>query len=280
MPKTVARFSHLNLQLVEPAALLRPFIKHYWFIATDGAASHTEYLPSDTGCGLLFNLSGSLILGNEDGNATQARPLAPPIILSGPHTRFLPVTTGPYCDAAGIRFQPGMAYPFFQTTLAEFVTPTAAPEALCQRLHLTQVFDQLVAIKDVTARSEFLNHWLLDQLQKALNVNPELPHALNQLEQQTLPSITSLAETTQLSQRQLERVFKEWVGISPKQYSRLLRINSARHQLKSSKSDTDLSEVALAAGYFDQAHFNREFKRVVGLTPGQYLKKCRTDNQS
>lgn len=280
MSKTVARFSHLNLQLVEPAALLRPFIKHYWFISTDGAEAHTEYLPSDTGCGLLFNLSGSLTLGSEDGTAAQANQLAPPIVLSGPHTRFLPVTTGPYCDAAGIRFQPGMAYPFFQTTLAEFVTPTAAPEALCKRLRLTQVFEQLVAIKDVTARSEFLNHWLLDQLQQALNVNPELPHALNQLEQQTLPSITSLAETTQLSQRQLERVFKEWVGISPKQYSRLLRINSARHQLKTAKSDTDLSEVALAAGYFDQAHFNREFKRVVGLTPGQYLKKCRTDNQS
>ncbi|WP_370277516.1 helix-turn-helix domain-containing protein, partial [Pontibacterium sp.] len=70
----------------------------------------------------------------------------------------------------------------------------------------------------------------------------------------------------------LERLFKQWVGISPKHYSRLLRVNLARSALRKAEGNISLTDAALNAGYFDQAHFNREFKQVVGLTPGQYLK--------
>jgi AraC-like DNA-binding protein len=72
-----------------------------------------------------------------------------------------------------------------------------------------------------------------------------------------------------LSQRQLERLFKECVGFSPKQYARISRFEAALNKLRSQASFTD---IALDTGYFDQAHFNHDFLEFTGLSPKDYLK--------
>jgi AraC-like DNA-binding protein len=72
-----------------------------------------------------------------------------------------------------------------------------------------------------------------------------------------------------LSQRQFERLFKDSVGFSPKSYLRILKFESTLSKFYSTDSFTDL---ALDAGYFDQAHFNHDFKEFTGLHPKEYLK--------
>jgi len=57
------------------------------------------------------------------------------------------------------------------------------------------------------------------------------------------------------------------VGLTPKQFSRIQRVALVRNQLRSGQP---LLDTALACGYSDQAHFIHDFKRVVGITPGQY----------
>lgn len=75
-----------------------------------------------------------------------------------------------------------------------------------------------------------------------------------------------------ISQCQIERLFHNQVGFSPKKYARLMRVASARDTLKT-PDIKNTAEVAYSAGFFDQAHLIRDFKTVVGLSPGEYLKR-------
>ncbi|MDI3324090.1 helix-turn-helix domain-containing protein [Pontibacterium granulatum] len=265
MENTLTGFSHLNLRLYNPAAPLRPYIKNYWFIsAPENATLRTEYLPCDTGCGITFSFNSRLVMG--DSAISQG------CLISGPNTTSLPLQLGDQIDAVGIRFHPGMAYPFFQEPLNEFIAPIEPTDRVQQRLELNQIYDTLASNASTAARVTQLDSWLMHLLERSVGVSSELHKALDWLDNQTLQPITSLSEQINLSQRQLERLFKQWVGISPKHYSRLLRVNHARSTLRDASGTLSLTEAALNAGYFDQAHFNREFKQVVGLTPGQYLK--------
>lgn len=265
MENTLTGFSHLNLRLYKPAVSLRPYIKNYWFVSVpDNATLKTEYLPCDTGCGITFSFNSRLIMGD--------RAISQGCLISGPNTTSIPLQLGDQIDAIGIRFHPGMAYPFFQEPLNEFIAPIEPTHRIQQRLELNRIYDTLASNSSTPARITQLDRWLLLLLERSVGVSSELNRALDWLDRQTQQPITSLSEQINLSQRQLERLFKQWVGISPKHYSRLLRVNHARATLRNGSGDISLSDAALNAGYFDQAHFNREFKQVVGLTPGQYLK--------
>ncbi|WP_338875874.1 helix-turn-helix domain-containing protein [Spirosoma sp. SC4-14] len=105
------------------------------------------------------------------------------------------------------------------------------------------------------------------------NLSPELTsvEVAVQLIEQTNGNATiqTLTNTLNLTERSLERRFDKVVGIAPKQFSRIIRLQSC---LKTHRQQPNLSltELAYAAGYYDQAHFIHEFTRLVGLTPSQY----------
>lgn len=72
------------------------------------------------------------------------------------------------------------------------------------------------------------------------------------------------------SQRQIERLFKLHIGVSPKKFSEIIQFKFTLELLK--KRDLPLIEVALSAGYFDQAHFIHSFKKFTGISPDKFLK--------
>jgi AraC-like DNA-binding protein len=80
-------------------------------------------------------------------------------------------------------------------------------------------------------------------------------------------SLAELASVAGLHPHHLVRAFGARYGIPPHRYRRLLRIELAKQRL--SRGDP-LSDVALATGFYDQSHFGRHFRRVVGTTPGRY----------
>lgn len=80
-------------------------------------------------------------------------------------------------------------------------------------------------------------------------------------------SIHSLAGLARLSPYYLIRVFHRQVGISPHKYQMIVRINRARKLLASGAS---ISDAAYLAGFCDQSHLNRCFRKTLGVTPGRY----------
>lgn len=80
-------------------------------------------------------------------------------------------------------------------------------------------------------------------------------------------SLHQLSALTHLSRYHLVRVFRDTVGIPPHAYLRQVRIQQAKHRLAVGHA---IADVAVATGFTDQSHLTRWFKRLWGVTPGQY----------
>jgi AraC-like DNA-binding protein len=81
-------------------------------------------------------------------------------------------------------------------------------------------------------------------------------------------SLVSLAALVGLSPFHLCRVFKDVVGLTPHAYQDQLRVRRAKQLLA---EEVPIAQAAVEAGFYDQAHLTRHFKRMIGITPGRYV---------
>jgi len=86
--------------------------------------------------------------------------------------------------------------------------------------------------------------------------------------------ISELADYCSLSARQLQRVFRDSMGVSPKVLARTIRFEEIRRRLMF-EPETNLTDLAYEFGYTDQAHFIRDFKEFAGRTPGEFGAEMR-----
>lgn len=82
--------------------------------------------------------------------------------------------------------------------------------------------------------------------------------------------VKEVARQTYYSERHLNRLFLAQIGVSIKNYTRLTRFNYVLKHIQ--KSPCIFAALSQQAGYFDQAHFDKDFKAISGVSPQKYLK--------
>jgi AraC-like DNA-binding protein len=82
--------------------------------------------------------------------------------------------------------------------------------------------------------------------------------------------VRRVAERIGMSQRRVTQLFHEQVGVSPKTFHRVRRFQYALRQLRG-RHEVDWADLAVACGYYDQAHLANDFRLLAGMTPGAYL---------
>jgi AraC-like DNA-binding protein len=87
-------------------------------------------------------------------------------------------------------------------------------------------------------------------------------------------SVEELCSQAGYSKRTLQRLFREYVGVTPKWVLQRVRLHEAADRM--ADGETDWPRLALELGYFDQAHFIKAFKAAIGLSPGDYGLKTST----
>ncbi len=80
--------------------------------------------------------------------------------------------------------------------------------------------------------------------------------------------VSKLCQMTPLSKAQFRKRFKEEVGTSPSQYNKILRVNHSL--LKLASIEDTLTSITYSLGYYDQSHFIKDFKSIMGISPKQY----------
>jgi AraC-like DNA-binding protein len=167
----------------------------------------------------------------------------------------------------GVRFRPGMA--------AAFV-PGAA--------QLNDRNEPLENVLGSTARQlleQFAESPKPEEMARAMDtlLRPLKPSDAGQRALQQLglmcDSIDQVARQAGLSTRQFRRLCLERAGVSPKYLCRILRFRNATQRiarLAANSSQPNWAHLAAACGYYDQAHFIREFQEFTGDTPGRYLQ--------
>jgi AraC-like DNA-binding protein len=242
---------------------LRPWVRMIFWMRADGHYARETVLPRVT-ASLLFNLGDAIRGAGSTGPDS--------VILDGTRlngVRMSPFTVHPAgrVDLVGVSLKAEAWAPLLGLPAAE-LTDTSVdgscvfPEAdrLRERLAEAVSFEQQCAIA---------LRWVAHRLAASEAATPGASalgwacRALRAGAQQG-----RVAERLGVSSRHLHRMFAARVGVGPAAYVRLRRFTDALGLIR---SESTLSRVAHAAGYFDQAHFCRDFKAFTGMTPQAYL---------
>ena len=235
-----------------PVAALAPFIAHFWAVGWDLRGQpprRVETLPHP-----------SVHIVFETGR---------PAEIGGVHLgRFSRELCG-LGRVFGIKFRPGGFYPFLGQAMTQMtgrvlpLTEVFGPES-------AKLTDQIMAMDADEARIELAEAFLCDRLPAADPIIEQVIAMVDTIVADPgLTKVDDLVERFGLSKRNLQRVFRDYVGIAPKWMIQRYRLHEALEQLTQS-TPPDWSQLALSLGYFDQAHFIKDFRAVVGTTPKRY----------
>lgn len=255
----------IGFQRVAPSLALRPFIDWYWamggYSKLDG--KREAFMHPDGRVGLVFHW-GDPLRSNQSG-------LQERICFDAVTSRSQWITIEGKVEAFGIVFRPGGAYPIFGAPLAE-LAETDALLSRQKRDSLLNLYDRMGKAQTLATRVGSAESWLMSQLAYGFQQSPAVAHLLrcSELAEGQI-AIDELAKKVHLSRRQIERLYQKHLGLSPKKYTQIIRVQTARPLLKQKRAN--IAEVANACGFFDQSHFTREFEAVVGLTPGAYSRR-------
>ncbi len=166
----------------------------------------------------------------------------------------------------GIRFHPGYVHPFVRAPLHEFTDKTIELDTIEKPLS-DQLKERVQEETSIQSRHQLIEHTLFDFIADSFEPEPCIEYAIQAiLRSKGQVSIQALCQKMGYSSRYLQKKFKEVVGIGPKMLCRVVRFRNAYRCLKSSDCK-QYAKTALDFGYFDQAHFNHDFKEFVGIPP-------------
>ena len=128
--------------------------------------------------------------------------------------------------------------------------------------------ERIALANGMTARIRFIEHALHSLLSENGRTEPAVDRALHLIgRSRGQARVSDLAAEIGVSCRHLTRQFQRAVGLSPKEFGRISRFLHAL-QLLTAGNHRSLTDVALDCGFFDQAHFNHEFRELAGMSPG------------
>lgn len=189
----------------------------------------------------------------------------PHSILVGPQLSRVDLTMGHDMLVIMVGFQPGAMHRLLRIPMNEMLDMHLDATSLMRR-EIEEVSEQLNQALHIEAMVLIIEQFLLKKLK---GLKPALPfeEVLTQLfQQKKLVTVDELAKQACVSVRQLERQFKERIGMPPKLFIRLARFSKAWIMREKNK-DIAWLEIAHACEYADQMHMIRDFKDFVGVTP-------------
>jgi AraC-like DNA-binding protein len=139
--------------------------------------------------------------------------------------------------------------------------------ALRDRLREASTADEKFAVLETA---------FLQRMNRRLELHAAVLYGLEQFGQAPhIHSVLEVARETGLSRRRFAQLFREQVGLTPKLYCRLRRFEEVLRQIPL-RTPVDWADVALAGGYYDQAHMANEFRHFSGISPSAYLADGRS----
>ena len=253
-------------RLRRPAEPLRRYIENYWFVSHapgEDVELRVEVFV-DARADLIFNFEAPYrreVIGGattqHDRSNLDAQRLVPIRILQHGAVRIL-----------GVRFHLGGLAPFTRLRVAEWSGGTPSPEQVFGD-ETRQLEWALRAEPDLAVSGKMLDEFFLGRL-GCDGAQATFERALSALVAGGgRAPVSRLAEVAASSPRQIERLFARGLGFPPKTVGRVLRFQSSLRQLMADPG-VSLGEVAADAGYFDQAHFVRDFRLFTGGVPRGY----------
>jgi AraC-like DNA-binding protein len=249
--------------------ILKSIVRHYLFVDNDNDEHSNYHFFSDGNPGIVFHLNTPL---SQSNNPTVVQ-LQPRSFIYGQITNYNNITLNGRLSMLVVVLQPYGIHALLGV---------AAFELNNVIVKLTDVFgqdasdleDKLLGALSINQLISYLEQFLIKRLAAIYQVDQHLKDAVNIIyKNRGIVSIENLINTLPITERQLERKFKHYIGSSPKKFTDTIRFQFFLKSLQNNSFNKSLTEIIYAHGFYDQAHLNNYFKINTGLTPMQYKAK-------
>lgn len=247
-----------------PKAPLDAAIGSLWYFRREVGEVTLERVLPHGGPQILVNLAEDETRVYEAGRMVRTAGST----VSGVATRALVIDTAEQAHVAGVVLRFGGTGPLFRMSTAEMVNRDVPLEVLWGRGRVEQMREQMLEAATGEKVLDVLEA-TLRECWKEYELHPVTRLGLRTIGRSAgLVRMGDIAREMGVSQRWLIEKFKRDVGVAPKQLCRLVRFERAVAALHA--GGERWVDVAVESGFYDQAHFNHEFREFAGITPGEY----------
>ena len=244
-----------------PSPVLRPYIKYFWTIEDSIDSTSIFRFAPDGHPEIFFSLEGNL--GFAFNGQKMERLCSHGLVGNFERNADIDTTNNQLCF--NIKFHPhtlNALFPENCSKLINGINTIPMLDSLYEKL-----VDNYQNNKDIQSSIQIAETWLImhfrsfpnQDLVANLSGNIQLNHK---------KPIQETLNRYGLSQRRLQQIFKEKVGIAPKQYQRLIRFRKAMNQLKQAP---EKEEFIYSLGYHDWSHFCKDMSYYFGISPTDYV---------
>lgn len=249
---------------LRPRGVLAAFVDTLWASRREALPHRLEWLLPSGCADLVIPLHDDALLRVPAGRIERLRGG----VFQGAYDTALLRATGGEADVVGVHFRPGGASALFGGAAIEASGHSIALADFPGDWAVLRV--RLLAEPSPPRRLMLLEAALSERAVTAAPPDPLITTVLRAMRTTPGPGrIDDLRALTGLGPTRFIARFQASVGLTPKRYARVLRLNQALEWMSSPQAPA-LAEIALSVGYADQAHFANEFRRLAGLPPSQY----------
>jgi AraC-like DNA-binding protein len=260
----------------KPSEALSSFISFYWILEMDSSLAFSakqRIIPN--GCvELIFHFGDRLNTIFPD----QKPEKQPQSLISGQSTKFYDVEQSGKTGMLSILFKPHGARMFFDLPISE-ITNQNVDLNLLGRQFAPELTEKIALACNHETRITIIEDYLISKLtEQHLYNSQRLARTIEVINRyKGLVGVAELASIACLSHKQYDRIFYDFVGLHPKEFLKIVRLQYVFHHHKH-KQNESLTGLAYACGYYDQAHFVNDFKSLTGLTPKQCFAECNSES--
>jgi len=244
-----------------PHEKLQHLIECYWIIESDDAKPHLEKIIPDGFTELIFHYGDAYRSKISGTWRTQG-----PNLLAGQISNYFYLENTGVSGIIAVKFKPAALTQLFGLDMSQYTDQIA--DVGTTEKQLLELRDKIVPLGNEHQSKEILDNYFLEISQhitkSPVTIAIDLIFSTN-----GMASVKELTKAAGIGERQLERLFKRYVGLSPKYYARIIRFNYIFQLIQSKK--TPWAEIVYQSGYYDQSHFIRNFKAFTGEDPTSYF---------
>ncbi len=247
---------------------LNQFIDHFFYYTGFEPEHSVDRLLPDGDVQLIFDFSDSpkFIYDNETLKEIQS---CQNVWFAGFRTEPITIPSGKESEMLIVQFKKGKAFPFISEPMHN-LTNYVIDADLVLKADIMNIREILLEAKTPEIKFWLLENILLKCYINQLEENPFVDFVISKIiESPNQISIGEIAQNTGYSQKHIIKLFKNSVGVTPKDFLKIIRFQKAVQQIDIQQS-VDWSAISFDCGFYDQSHFIADFKLYSGFTPTEY----------
>ncbi|MBC8173086.1 MAG: AraC family transcriptional regulator [Chitinophagales bacterium] len=253
-----------------PAFPLNQFIESFIYYRDYNPAHSIDRLLPDGNITIIIDLTDHPRF-IYDNNTLKEIQTCRHVWFSGIRNKPISIPSGRDSEMLIIQFHKGKSYPFISMPLHELADSVVDGELVLTN-EILRLREKLLYILTPFQKFLFLEKQLLKIYRKNLVDNPFVNYAVSKIvHAPNSASIHQISDKVGYSQKHFIKIFREHVGLTPKDFLKVIRFQKAIYEIERYQKIT-WTNISYDCGYYDQSHFIADFKTFSGFTPNQYLK--------